>query len=318
MADSTTLLGTLTRVQPRDIWNNEAKDFTPWLADHIQDLGKALGIELELDETEAKVGDFSLDVLARDLGTGRKVVIENQLTDTDHDHLGKLLTYAAGFDAGTVIWICEAIREEHRQTLDWLNQRTDSDTQFFGIVIEVLQIDDSKPAYNFKPVVFPNEWLKTRRLGPKKTISARAEAYREYFQALIDELREDHKFTGARVAQPQNWYSFASGFQGIVYGASFALGNRVRIDLYIDQGDTKSNKELFDSLANIQDEIESELATSLDWERLDEKRASRIAVYREGSVDDNTSALSEIREWQVEWILKFKQIFAPRLRSYFS
>jgi len=318
MADSSASLGKLTRVQPREIWNNEARDFTPWLAEHIQDLGKTLGMELELGETEAKVGDFSLDVLARDLGTGQKVVIENQLTETDHDHLGKLLTYAGGLDAGTVIWISESIREEHRQALEWLNQRTDSETQFFGIVIEVLQIDDSKPAYNFKPVVFPNEWLKTRRQGPKKPISPRAEAYRDYFQALIDELREGHKFTGARVGQPQNWYVFASGFPGIVYGASFALGNRVRIELYINQGDTESNKAVFDYLASIQDEIERELATHPEWERLDEKQASRIAVYREGSVDVDSTRLIEIRRWQIHWILKFKEVFASKLRTYFS
>ena len=168
-------------------------------------------MDLELIEKQKPdVGDFSLDLLAKDLGTGHKVVIENQLTSTDHDHLGKLLTYAAGLDARTVIWVAQAIRDEHRQTLQWLNQRTSAETNFFGVSVEVFQIDESKPAFKFLPVVFPSEWKKGGRGGDVQ-VSSRGEAIQAVFPELIDELREKHHFTSAKVGQPQNWYSLLLG-----------------------------------------------------------------------------------------------------------
>ena len=308
--------GELKRLNPRTVWKSESREFTPWLAENIQTLGDTLGKELELVETEASVGDFAVDILARDLGTGHDVIIENQFGSTDHDHLGKLMTYAAGFDVSTVVWIAETMREEHRQALDWLNRVTDATTQFFGILIELIQIDDSRPAYNFRPVVFPNEWSKSRKPGVDKKPSAKMEAYRDYFQKMIDELREVHHFTGARVSQFQSWFGFSSGFSGVLYGASYALGKRVRVDLYIDQGDLEDNKRLFDLLHNEQVVIEEEFGNSLEWERLDDKRASRIAIYRKGTIEDSPEEVEEYRKWSISNLLKFKEVFGPRLEEY--
>ena len=131
----------LKRIPLREKWSHEANEFTPWLADNIQILGDALDMNLAIVDREASVGNFYLDLLARDLESSRTVVIENQFHRTDHDHLGKLLTYAGGFDASIVIWISEEFQDAHRQALEWLNQRTDTDTQFFGVVLEVLQIE---------------------------------------------------------------------------------------------------------------------------------------------------------------------------------
>jgi len=305
--------GKLKRVPLRDLWKHEGTDFTPWLAANIGALGAALGLELELLEREAAVGDFSLDLLARDLGSSRKVIIENQLTQTDHDHLGKLITYAAGFGASVVVWVAESIRDEHRQTLEWLNQRTDEDTHFFGVVVEVLVIDDSKPAYNFNPVVIPSEWQKS--IKPRaSSISSKGEKYRVYFQRLIDDLRNIHRFTNAKAGQPQNWYSFSSGITGFVYSAVFVGKGKARVEIYIDKGDQEKNKIFFDTLNKRKLEIESSFGNSLEWERLDEKQASRIAVYREGSIESSDSELEEIRQWHVNNLLKFKKIFSLEIK----
>lgn len=306
--------GELKKVPLRDIWSHEAQDFTPWLASNIEALGDALGLELELTEREASVGGFSLDLLAKDLGSSRTVIIENQLTQTDHDHLGKLLTYAAGFNASTVIWVSEVVRDEHRQALEWLNQRTDTETQFFAVVVEVLKIDDSKPAFNFKPVVFPNEWQKSKKQKTSTNSSSKGEKYRAYYQALIDELRENHKFTGARIGQPQNWYSFSSGIQGVLYSAVFAQGGKARAEIYIDQGDQEKNKMLFDALKEREDEITANYGSVLEWERLDDKRASRIAIYREGMIESSDSELEEIRKWHIDNLLKIKKVFTPQVQ----
>lgn len=303
-------LSQIKRLSLREIWAKESSEFTPWLAANIQALGEALGMDLELQSQEASVGEFSLDLLAKDLGSNRPVVIENQLTQTDHDHLGKLLTYAAGFDAHVVIWVAETIREEHRQAMDWLNQRTDAETEFFGVVVEVLQIDDSNPAFNFKPVVFPNDWQKSTRSQGTATVSARGEAYRTYFQPLIDELREQHRFTGARIAQPQSWYAFSSGTAGVTVNAVFSGSDTARVELYIDLGASAANKALFDWLSSQKEAIEKQCGFPLNWERLDQKRACRISVSRPGSIESSADELVAIRKWHIDKLLLFKQVFA--------
>ena len=316
MEDTMKSFGNLKHRPLREIWPNEASSFTPWLSEHITDLGQTLGLELELQEREADVGEFSLDLLVKDLGTNKNVVIENQITGTDHDHLGKLLTYASGFEASIVIWIAETIREEHRQALEWLNDRTDEETAFYGVTVEVLQIDESLPAFKFNPVVFPNEWKRTTSRTSSSQHSPKMKKYRDYFQQLIDVLRQKHQFTNAKRGQPQNWYSFSTGVTGFVYGVSFALNSKVRVDFYIDIGDTDGNKRIFDKIYADKAEIEAAFGEPLSWERLDEKRSSRIAIYRQGSIEADENTLNEIREWSVQNLLKLKNIFGDRLKKY--
>jgi len=307
-------VASITKVDLKEIWPNEARDFTPWLADNLQALGTALGMELEFVQKEAPVGSFSLDILATEVSTNRNVVIENQLDTTNHDHLGKVLTYAAGYNADAVIWIAREFREEHRQALDWLNQRTDTNTEFFGVVVELLRIDQSRAAYNFEVVARPNQWRKSRVSGTgSRPRSERQEAYLSFFQSLIDRLRTEHMFTNARAGQPNSWYGFSTGIRGFTYVASFTLGGRLRTELYIDTGESDENKRLFDALTMQAATIEKNLGETLDWERLDNRRASRVALYRNGSIEDSEEDLKAIEDWYVEHLLKFKDVLGPIL-----
>lgn len=308
-------LGTLSSVTPHKVWPDEARDFTPWLADNIQELGKALNLDLAIERQEADVGDFSLDILARDLSTNHVVVIENQLERTDHDHLGKLLTYAGGFDASVVIWISTSIRDEHRQALEWLNQRSDSETCFVGVVVEVLQIDDSRPAINFKPVVFPNPWKKGKKPSGDGRISEKGEKYRQYFQGLIDILREKHHFTGSKVGQAQNWFAFSSGYPDFCYSTSFVAKNRIRVEVYLDSGLAETNNDNFDCLFSKKEQIAQQFEEPVSWEPMEGRRASRIAVYRDGSIDNDADTLKEIQEWVIDRLLQFKKVFGHGLQS---
>jgi hypothetical protein len=275
-------------------------------------LGEVLGLDLEFVQQESPVGPFSLDIVARDLGSDRIVIIENQIEPTDHDHLGKLLTYAAGHEASVVVWIASSFREEHRQALDWLNNRTDNETEIFGVVVEALQIDDSRPAPNFKLVAFPNDFRKRNVGRGTGEVTARGEAYAVFFQELIDQLRTQHQFTQAKKGQPQSWYTFTSGLRGVSYGVSFAMGGRVRAEVYIDRPDQTWNKWFFDSLLGDRIQIESELGETVEWERLDDKRASRIAIYRQGAITDNEQALKSILDWTIDRLLRLKAIVGPR------
>lgn len=309
--------GTIIKVPLRDIWKHEALDFTPWLARNINVLGEVIGLDLELIKEEANCGDFSLDLLAKDLGTNKNVIIENQFNRTDHDHLGKLITYAAFHDAKFVIWIAETIREEHRQALEWLNDRTNNETQFFAIVVEVIKINDSKPAYNFKPIVFPNEWSKSKPQNQNlQQTSQKSERYRAYFQELIDELREQHHFTSAKAGQPQSWFAFASGRAGISYGANFGLGNKVRTELYIDIGSAEDNTRFLNYLMQSKDLIESNFETTLSWEPLEDKRAVRVAIYRDGFIEMDALDLDLVKQWHIKNLLKFKKVFSSLIQQY--
>jgi hypothetical protein len=302
-------------LNPQDFWKHEALDFTPWLFENLHLLGKYLGIDIEPKQREHAVGKFSLDILGTDVVTNRPIIIENQLCHTDHDHLGKLLTYAAGTDAAIVIWIATEIREEHWQTLEWLNSKTVEGLDFFAVVLKVERIGNSKPAVRFEPVVRPNEWQKQTLKAARSSTSEKGEKYREFYQVLIDELRDNYQFTNAKLGQAQCWYAFASGKTGFNYSCNFTGVDTVRAEVYIDCQDRDTNKQYFDSLYNDREAIESAFGEELEWQRLDERRACRICIHRNGTIEDGEEKLKEIRAWVIPRLLKLKEVFGPRIQS---
>lgn len=309
-------LAKIERVDLREAWPNEARDFTPWLAENIAELGEALGMDLELQETEASVGGYSLDVLVTDLNQNRPVIIENQLETTNHDHLGKLLTYAAGYDANVIVWLTRDFRDEHRQALDWLNQRTNKDTEFFGVVVELLKIGDSGLAPQFRTVATPNEWRRetaARVRGDTPTATHKEDRYRTFFQPLMDTLREKHSFTKATKAQTDNWYNFPSGYSGIHYTAVFNSQKQAAVAVVIERVSAEWNLQVLNGLEFYRDEVDTELGKALEWQPRESRKSCQIVLSRPGTIDDNDATLVEIRDWMVENLLKFKQVFGPKL-----
>jgi len=308
-------LGKVRTLALKELWAGEATHFTPWLAQNLNVLAEKLGMDLELESTEGAVGDFSADIIARDLASNHLVVIENQFGSTDHRHLGQLLTYSSGLGAGVVVWIAETIRLEHKSAIDFLNQNLKESLRLYAVEASVIRIDDSKPAFRLNVVSQPTEPTVIVREGGQP-VSETREKYRVFFQGLIDELREKHSFTNARVGQPQNWYTFASDNSRIYkFNVSFGSGDKVRVEIYLDSGDKIKNELLFDKLREQTEIIEKDLGFPLRWERLDERRASRIAAYHDGSIDSDSEQLAEIRRWVIDNLLRFKAVFPGKIEQ---
>jgi hypothetical protein len=306
--------GKLQYLDLRDAWPNEAINFTPWLADNIQVLGNVLGLELEIREREASVGSFSCDLHAVDLASGRTVIVENQLESTDHSHLGQLLTYAAGLDAAVVVWIACEIRDEHRAALEWLNRKTSADTNFFAVVPRVFKIDESRPSYELQLVVSPNEWEKDAPSNIEIKPSTKALQYKVFFQNLIDSAREKH-FKGSRLAQAQNWTRLSSGIGNVGLYISFTSFGTLRVEVYFESQSVDVNKKRFDSVVAHREVIEESIKKELSWERLDERKGSRIAIYHNGTIESLPDELDELSKWALETLILLREVLLPQIQK---
>jgi len=310
-------LGTLKKVELREVWESENSDFTPWLAreENIEILGEKIGLDLEVEAQEKNVGKFRADILCKDINTDNWVLIENQLEKTNHGHLGQLLTYATGLDAVTIVWIAANFNEEHKATLEWLNKITDENYNFFGLEIELYRIGDSKIAPNFKIVCQPDNWSQSisreaKRIEEGEVSETKLKQF-QFWTELGKELQAADTPLKVQKARPQHWTNLAVGKTGVHLAATFnTQEERVSAQLYIVR-----DKAMFKELESMKEEIEKELGEKLSWQLLPEKAASRIALYRPNSDIENSDDWKEMLKWLVEKLEKLRTAFSPRLKN---
>ena len=311
-------LGKITREHDlRTVWSNEAQASTPWLAEHLDVLGDALGITIELEERESSVGAFSLDILARDQDSGEAVVIENQIEQSDHEHLGKLITYASGKDAKYIVWIVKDAREEHRAAIEWLNKISDDTIGFFLVEIQLWRIDDSKPAPKFEVVEQPNGWSKAAKITGVSEGGAAVQFKYSYWTKFNDEAwNGQDAFTKRfkkRKESSEHWYTLSIGSSK----AHMALLVNTRTDVIAVEFVTNSpdlDKTNYDILFSHKAEIENRIGTVLDWRRLDDKKMSRVLLEKQVELKDKTQ-WSNYFAWYKEWAVKIYNGFKPYIGS---
>lgn len=313
-------LGRLERIDDlRTAWESEAQDFTPWLAEdeNISILGETLDMELEVEAQEKDVGPFRADILCRDANSPSQdswVLIENQLERTDHTHLGQLLTYAAGLHTVTIIWIAQRFTEEHRATLDWLNEITDERYRFFGLEVELWKIGESLAAPKFNIVSKPNEWSRradAAKASPGKD-SERGALYRRYWTEFSKYLVESHSPIAPRQPQPQQWMDFAIGRTDFWLAAMLRRKER-RISVYfaIRGDDAEAHMELLkqDRLA-----IDAALGDAVQWRQLSKSCQLLLINPKEADFDSPTD-WSWQRAWLSETLENFDRVLRPRVAA---
>lgn len=301
-------IGKLKEVDIRNLWKHEQYDFSEWLSqsENIKLLDDVLGLTLTDITKEAYVGSYRCDIFAKDELSGIKVIIENQLEASNHDHLGKIITYASGLDAEVIVWIVKQAKEEHRSAIEWLNNNTNSNINFFLIELHAYTIENSIPAPFFEVIEKPNEFIKNSKINGEqdnlnKSQSERLEFWNRFNEILIDR----GKPFNVRKATTDHWYDVALGTSEA--HVSINLVNKesvVCIDLYIND-----NKELFDSLYLKKDIIENDLGFKLIWDRLDNGKASRIKYNIKGLNYDNHSNYDELMNKVIDTAVKMRDTF---------
>jgi hypothetical protein len=310
-------LGRLERVAPRTYWEDEARDFTPWLAtpENIAVLSDAIGLDLEVQDQEVRVGPFRADILCLDTDSGDAVLVENQLAPTDHTHLGQLFTYAAGLDAVTIVWIADRFREEHRAAVDWLNRITHEDFRFFGIEVELWRIGASALAPKFNVVAKPNDWSKTVRdaAASRTAVTETGELQVAYWAALGDFLDGADTRFAARTPKPRHSMDFALGRTGAHLVAYVSMHDhlRVAVALYLKGEDSEA---LFDHFHDRRAEVEAALGFSVEWEEKPDRKHSQVIVRRSADTPDSET-WPDLHRWTLDKLEAFGRVFGPPLRA---
>lgn len=308
-------LGKLEKIDPRGYWKNEARDFTPWLAEeyNIALLGESIGMDLEVIRQEERVGNFNADILCKDRSSNKYVVIENQLEKTDHSHLGQVITYCSGLDAVSFIWVSPEFREEHRSAIDWLNHITNDNFNFFGIEIELFRIGESPMAPSFKIVSKPNDWSKTMRSqADSASLTDTQKTQLDYWVAFQDFLRKKNAPFKSQKPAACHWTNITIGRTGF-YLTATVNSRESSISVWL-QFDGVKAKENFDYIRdNYQDQAE-EAIEPMVWNRLPEKKISNIVLTTPADFTDK-SKWDEQFAWLYENLVKFYNFFKPKIMA---
>lgn len=312
-------LGRFKRVELRDIWETEDRDFTPWLAQeqHLELLSDTIGMELELEAQEKDVGPFRADILCKNTADDSWVLIENQIERTDHKHLGQLLTYAAGLQAATIVWIASKFTDEHRAALDWLNKITDEEFRFFGLEVELWCIDDSIPAPKFNIISKPNNWSKSishaaKRLGEQPMTETKIMQL-HYWRSLAELISQSSSSLRPQEPRAQHWCNFSIGRSGIKMASNLnTKENRIGIEIYMFS--EVSAKAFFHLLKEQKDQIETEIGEPMTWMELPEKIASRIILFKQCDPTDEADRASQ-HEWLKNKLELLDQTFRQRIKE---
>lgn len=306
------VLDELEKVDLREEWEDEETDFTPWVVDNIDKIQEVIGMELEVKDTEKSVGSFKADILAEETDTGNEVVIENQLGRSDHKHLGQLITYGSGIEAFTVVWICRNLKDEHRKAIDWLNESTRKDTNFFALEIELYKIGDSNPAPKFDVVSEPNEW--SRRVKSETESLSPVEKLRQsYWTEFRSHMEETNPPFSLRNPWEKLWYGISIGRSHFRINCTVSKQkNRIGVELYFDP---ENAEEYFDLLKEEREKIESEIGSELEWERLEGKNACRIVIYKRNADVENRDNWEEQFDWLEDNLYSFYTTFKERVKD---
>lgn len=303
------MIGKIEKVHLREIWRHEAQDFTTWLQNNIDVLNSVLDFQLSNPEREQSTGNFSVDIVAED-ENGNIVVIENQLEKSNHDHLGKVITYLAAVGATKAIWIVSEPRAEHVKAISWLNESTSA--EFYLFKIEGIKIGTSQPAPLLTLIVGPSP--EVREAGEtKKEHAERHYLRKEFWTFLLNKVKTKTKLHANISPNIYSWIGTGAGIGGVSY--NYVIGQHdSKIELYIDKDkeDGKENKNIFDQLFKNKDSIENKFGSELNWERLDGKRASRIAKYLDmGGYRDDKEKWDKICDTMIEHMINFEKAIAP-------
>lgn len=310
-------LGRLQKVDIKTVWKTEYNHFTPWLAneDNIALLGEELKIDLEVVEMEKSVGPFRADILCKDTGTDKYVIIENQFGKTDHTHLGQIMTYASGLDAFTVIWIAENFTEEHRAALDWLNNITDENIEFFGIEIELFQIGNSSPAPMFNMVSKPNTWSKSIKKSSTNIQLTDTKIFQEqYWQALKDYVETQQVSFRMQKALPQHWTNISIGKSNYKLCAIANSRDKwIAVQLVIYGINSLENfrrlREKWES-----DSL-SKLSNQLEWVEKDGGKEHHVNLIFNNHNPLERNLMNEQHKTLSEWINKFHNYFREKVKQ---